>query len=131
MKYYTDKLKEFNEAFKIPVQGNIDEQSILRFSLMKEENEEYRDAPNKKEILDAVTDMLYILAGTIVHHGLEEDIQEAFDIVHASNMSKLDDDGKPLINGEKGVLVPGKPLGKVIKSENFVEPDFTEILKNY
>lgn len=55
-------------------------------------------------------------------------ILEAFDIVHASNMSKLDENGKPVINGENGVFDERKPLGKVLKSNLFVSPDFSELL---
>lgn len=55
-------------------------------------------------------------------------ILEAFDIVHASNMSKLDENGKPVINGENGVFDERKPKGKVLKSKLFKEPDFSELL---
>lgn len=55
-------------------------------------------------------------------------ILEAFDIVHASNMSKLDENGKPVINGENGVFDERKPLKKVLKSNLFKEPDFSELL---
>ena len=134
MKYFLNKLKEFNKAFNVPVDGNLDTPSELRFKLMQEENEEYLDArliedkaESKKEVLDAVTDQLYILCGTILHHGLEDDIQEAFDIVHASNMSKLNDKGEPIINGINGED-KRKPKGKILKSENFKEPCFDSIL---
>jgi predicted HAD superfamily Cof-like phosphohydrolase len=135
MKHYTDKLKEFNKAFGIKTPCNIDASCELRFKLMKEENEEYFDSlfmeDPKKELVDAIADMLYILSGTIVHHGLEDDIQEAFDIVHASNMSKLDDNGKPIINGKNGAYDESRPMGKVLKSNNFKEPDFKNILEKY
>jgi predicted HAD superfamily Cof-like phosphohydrolase len=135
MKHYTNKLKEFNKAFGIKTSGNIDGFCELRFKLMKEENEEYFESlfteNPKKELVDAIADMLYILSGTIVHHGLEDDIQEAFDIVHASNMSKLDDNGKPIINGKNGAYDESRPMGKVLKSNNFKEPDFKNILEKY
>lgn len=55
-------------------------------------------------------------------------ILEAFDIVHASNMSKLGENGKPVINGENGVFDERKPKGKVLKSNLFKDPDFSELL---
>ncbi len=134
MKHFLNKLKEFNKAFNIPVDGNLDTPSELRFKLMLEENKEYIDSMSienkdtrRKEVLDAVTDQLYILCGTILHHGLEDKIQEAFDIVHESNMSKLED-GQPVINGENGVMDWRKPKGKIIKGKDFKEPCFDNIL---
>ncbi len=134
MKQYTDKLKQFNKAFGIEVDGTLDNPSILRFKLLEEENNEYLAAGSiydiqdrRKEVLDAITDSLYIIAGTIVHHGLENDIEEAFDIVHQSNMSKLEN-GKPVVNGENGVFDRKKPVGKIIKGKDFKEPCFDNIL---
>ena len=129
MKYYTDKLKEFNKAFGIKVDGDLDSPCRLRYDLLSEENKEYIQAADgdQEEIIDAITDMLYVLAGTIVHHVFEDRVQEAFDIVHNSNMSKLDDNGKPIINGID-TYDDSKPLGKVLKSQNFVEPCFAKLI---
>ena len=137
MKYYTNKLQEFNRAFKVPVDGTLNKPCELRFKLMREENEEYIEAAQienihdrKKEVLDAVVDQLYILAGTILHHNLQDHIQEAFTVVHKSNMSKLNDEGEPIINGINGED-KRKPKGKILKSENFKEPNFDRILIAY
>jgi hypothetical protein len=133
MKKFLDKLKEFNKAFNIEVSGSINNPSMMRYELAKEENEEYIQATGlgmtlrRKEVVDAIGDQLYILCGTIVEHGLEDEIEEVFDIIHESNMSKLDDNGKPIVND--GVLDPRKPVNKILKSKNFVEPDFTNVLK--
>jgi hypothetical protein len=133
MKKFLDKLKEFNKAFNIEVSGSINNPSMMRYELAKEENEEYIQATGlgmtlrRKEVVDAIGDQLYILCGTIVEHGLEDEIEEVFDIIHESNMSKLDDNGKPIVND--GVLDERKPVNKILKSKNFVEPDFTEVLK--
>mgnify|MGYP003661939058 CR=1 FL=1 len=135
MKKFLDKLKEFNKAFNIEVSGSINNPSMMRHLLMQEENNEYIQATGlgmtlrRKEVVDAIGDQLYILCGTIVEHGLEDEIEEVFDIIHESNMSKLDDDGKPVINGKDFAYDPRRPIGKVLKSKNFVEPDFTEVLK--
>ena len=94
----------------------------LRFNLMKEENEEYLEAVQNNdlvEVADALGDMLYILCGTIVSHGLQHKIEAVFDEIQRSNMSKLDENGKPIYRAD----------GKVMKGANYFKPDFTEILK--
>ena len=134
MKQFINKLKEFNKAFKVPVDGTLDKPSELRFKLMREENEEYIDAlaienkdVKRNEIADAIGDQLYILCGTILHHGLEDKIEAIFNEIHDSNMSKLED-GKPVINGKNGVMDWRKPKGKIIKGKDFKEPCFNSIL---
>ena len=100
-----DAVKEFNEAFKIKYSKNqeadLDESTIeLRYRLMQEENDEYLEAARKKdlvEIADALGDKLYILCGTILAHGLQDKIVEVFDEIQRSNMSKLSEDGTPVI----------------------------------
>ena len=94
----------------------------LRLNLMKEENEEYLEAVQNNdivEIADALGDMLYILCGTILEHGLQHKIEEVFDEIQRSNMSKLGEDGKPIYRED----------GKVMKGPNYFKPNFEEILK--
>ena len=94
----------------------------LRFNLMKEENEEYLEAVQNNdivEIADALGDMLYILCGTILGHGLQHKIEEVFDEIQRSNMSKLGEDGKPIYRED----------GKVMKGPNYFKPNFSAILK--
>ena len=94
----------------------------LRFNLMKEENEEYLEAVQNNdlvEVADALGDMLYILCGTILEHGLQHKIEEVFDEIQRSNMSKLGEDGKPIYRED----------GKVMKGPNYFKPNFEEILK--
>lgn len=94
----------------------------LRFNLMKEENEEYLDAVNKGdlvEIADALGDMLYILCGTIVSHGLQDKIEQVFDEIQRSNMSKLGPDGKPIYRAD----------GKVLKGPKYFKPDLAQFFK--
>ena len=94
----------------------------LRFNLMKEENEEYLEAVQNNdivEIADALGDMLYILCGTILEHGLQHKIEEVFDEIQRSNMSKLGEDGKPIYRED----------GKVKKGPNYFKPNFSDILK--
>jgi predicted HAD superfamily Cof-like phosphohydrolase len=137
MKKQIDKLEQFQIAFNSTYNETPtllkDQDYVLRFNLLKEENEEYLEAcknNDKVEILDALTDQLYIVLGTIVSHGMQDIIEKAFNEVHASNMSKLDNDGKPIINGLNGVLDNTRPVGKVLKSNNFFEPDLKQLINN-
>lgn len=88
---------------------------------MREENEEYLDAANNKdlvEVADALGDMLYILCGTIIEHGMQHKIEEVFNEIQKSNMSKLGADGKPIFRED----------GKVLKGPNYFKPDINSIL---
>ena len=107
------------------------ETAKLRYDLMKEENEEYLEAVENNdlvEVLDALTDQLYILCGTILEHGMQNIIEKCFEEVNRSNMSKLDEVGLPIINGENGVFDPTRPLGKVLKSYNYSPPNIKQFL---
>lgn len=135
MQITINKVAEFQKSF-----GQIINQSPalvkaelagLRFKLMEEENEEYLDAVAANdlvEIADALGDQLYILCGTILTHGMQHIITDVFDEIHRSNMSKLDMDGNPIINGENGVLDTTKEIGKVLKSTNYSEPNLKQFL---
>ncbi|MDE0600075.1 MAG: nucleoside triphosphate pyrophosphohydrolase family protein, partial [Dokdonia donghaensis] len=93
----------------------------LRYNLMKEENEEYLEAANNGdlvEVADALGDMLYILCGTIIEHGMQDKIEEVFNEIQRSNMSKLGEDGKPIYRAD----------GKVLKGPNYFKPDIASIL---
>ena len=107
------------------------ETARLRYDLMKEENEEYLEAVENNdlvEVYDALVDQYYILCGTILEHGMQNIIEKGFEEVQRSNMSKLDDDGKPIINGQNGVFDKTRPLGKVLKSKNYSEPNLNQFL---
>ena len=118
---------EFHSAFGLGINtnptGNLGKnKNMLRFNLMKEENEEYLQAVQNDdivEIADALGDMLYILCGTILEHGLQNKIEAVFKEIQLSNMSKLNTDGKPLYRED----------GKVLKGPNYFKPNFDEILK--
>lgn len=130
MKNLIDKVKEFNKAFNIYKADEVNRNlpDLLRYNLMKEETLEYYESQNLEQIADALGDSLYVLIGTIIYHGLEDKIIDIFNEIQDSNMSKLDDNGKPIINGENGFFDVNKPLGKVLKSNNFVEPNLSKIL---
>lgn len=93
----------------------------LRFNLMDEENREYLEAANNDdlvEVADALGDMLYILCGTILEHGMQYKIEEVFEEIQRSNMSKLGADGKPIYRED----------GKVLKGPNYFKPDIQTII---
>jgi predicted HAD superfamily Cof-like phosphohydrolase len=119
-------VEEFHDAFGLPVRNEPtaelpEKEILLRFNLMKEENEEYLDAARRGdvvEIADALGDMLYILCGTINAHGMQHKIAEVFEEIQRSNMSKLDENGKPIYRED----------GKVMKSDRYFKPDIAAIL---
>ena len=118
-------VENFHEVFKIgnaPVPTLIEERDYtLRFNLIKEENEEYLEACKNGdivEIADALGDQLYILFGTILKHGLQHKIEEVYDEIHRSNMSKLDENGQPIFRED----------GKILKSSLYFRPNIKPIL---
>ena len=127
MKNKLSAVSAFHIAFGLGVNNTptteIDEATMnLRFSLMDEENKEYLDAMKNKdliEVADALGDMLYILCGTIITHGMQDVIDEVFEEIQRSNMSKLGSDGKPIYRED----------GKVLKGPNYFKPDIAKILK--
>jgi predicted HAD superfamily Cof-like phosphohydrolase len=118
----------FHDAFVIennykPTTNLTPEEIQLRYKLMREENEEYLEAANNGdivEIADALGDQLYILCGTILKHGLQDKIVEIFQEIQRSNMSKLDENGKPIYRED----------GKVMKSNLYFKPNIIAILEN-
>ena len=93
----------------------------LRYNLMDEENKEYLEAAQNNdlvEVADALGDMLYILCGTILEHGMQYKIEEVFEEIQRSNMSKLGSDGKPIYRED----------GKVLKGPNYFKPDIKSIM---
>jgi predicted HAD superfamily Cof-like phosphohydrolase len=117
-------LLEFNQAFDIPKLDSPDigsEELIeLRIKLLREEVEEYAEAARTGdlvEVLDALADIGYILAGTILNHGMQNIYDDAFDEVHRSNMAKLVD-GKVLRRED----------GKVMKPQGWTPPQLAQFV---
>jgi predicted HAD superfamily Cof-like phosphohydrolase len=122
-----NSVKEFHEVFGIgsreKPEGTLDEKEyMLRYNLMKEENDEYLEACKRGdlvEIADALGDKMYILFGSILKHGLQHKIEDVFDEIHRSNMSKLDENGKPIYRED----------GKILKSKMYFRPDIKAVLE--
>jgi predicted HAD superfamily Cof-like phosphohydrolase len=120
-------VEKFHDVFKIgnryvPTAVVPENEYMLRYNLIKEENEEYLEACKNGdlvEIADALGDQLYILFGTILRHGLQHKIEEVFDEIQRSNMSKLDENGQPIFRED----------GKILKSNLYFKPDIKSILE--
>ncbi len=121
-----EAVKAFHTAFKIghretPKADLGLDKNLLRYELMREENEEYLEAAKNNdlvEVADALGDMLYILCGTIIEHGMQHKIEEVFTEIQRSNMSKLDKNGEPIYRED----------GKVLKGPNYFKPNIKAIL---
>ena len=121
-------VEKFHKAFSIdnnykPTVDLSSDDIMLRYNLMREENEEYLEAAKDGdmiEVADALGDQLYILCGTILKHGMQDKIVEVFEEIQRSNMSKLDANGNPIYRED----------GKVLKSDLYFKPDIKKILDN-
>ena len=112
-------MKTFGQEVKIKPSFSTDKINKLRIDLIKEELEELTEAMNSKDLLevaDALTDILYVTYGAGQAFGI--DLDKCFDEVQNSNMSKLDENGKPIYNES----------GKVMKGPNYFKPDLSKFV---
>ena len=110
-------MKTFGQDVKYNSSFSTDKINALRINLIKEELDELVEAMNKKdlvEVADALTDILYVTYGA--GHAFGINLDECFEEVQNSNMSKLDNNGKPIYNDK----------GKVMKGPNYFKPDLTK-----
>tara|TARA_B100000941_G_C28406016_1_gene500784 strand:+ start:589 stop:960 length:372 start_codon:yes stop_codon:yes gene_type:complete len=113
-------MKTFGQEVKEKSQLSSEKINKLRISLIEEELDELKSAiyeKNLREIADALTDILYVTYGA--GHAFGINLDDCFDEVQRSNMSKLDTDGKPIYNNN----------GKVMKGPNYFQPDLSKFLK--
>tara|TARA_B100001564_G_C20213638_1_gene478463 strand:+ start:126 stop:503 length:378 start_codon:yes stop_codon:yes gene_type:complete len=114
-------MKTFGQEIKITPSLSTEKINNLRISLIDEELNELKEAiKNKdlKETVDALTDILYVTYGA--GHAFGVNLDQCFDEVQRSNMSKLGENGKPIYNDQ----------GKVMKGPNYFKPDLGKFLKN-
>jgi predicted HAD superfamily Cof-like phosphohydrolase len=123
MSKVADQVREFHEMFGCDISETPDigtkELRKLREDLLREEFSEYLFASFDQdlvEIADALGDMVYVIYGTALAHGI--DLDAVLDEIHASNMSKADADGKPIYRHD----------GKILKGPDFFRPDIERIL---
>ena len=113
-------MKTFGQNVKQSSSFSSEKINALRVSLIKEELDELIEAMNKKdlvEVADALTDILYVTYGA--GHAFGINLDECFEEVQNSNMSKLDNNGKPIYNDS----------GKVMKGPNYFKPDLSKYIK--
>ena len=118
------KVKNFMETFgqevKIKPSLSSDKINKLRYNLIKEELNEFKQALDNNDLLevaDALTDILYVTYGA--GHAFGINLDACFEEVQNSNMSKLGNDGKPIYNDQ----------GKVMKGPNYFKPDLSKFFK--
>jgi predicted HAD superfamily Cof-like phosphohydrolase len=112
-------MKTFGQEVKDKPSFSTDKINKLRLDLIKEEFDELQDAIDKKDLLevaDALTDILYVTYGA--GHAFGIDLDKCFDEVQNSNMSKLDENGKPIYNDS----------GKVMKGPNYFKPNLSKFI---
>ena len=112
-------MKTFGQEVKDKPSFSTDKINKLRLDLIKEELNELTEAMNNKDLLevaDALTDILYVTYGA--GHAFGIDLDKCFEEVQNSNMSKLDDNGKPIYNEH----------GKVMKGPNYFKPDLKKFI---
>ena len=112
-------MKTFGQEVKTKPSFSTNKINKLRLDLIKEELTELTEAMNNKDLLevaDALTDILYVTYGA--GHAFGIDLDKCFEEVQNSNMSKLDDNGKPIYNEN----------GKVMKGPNYFKPDLTKFI---
>lgn len=123
-----ERVQIFHETYGLPVKAapDISDERIntLRVNLLQEEVDELREALEQGdmvEVLDALTDIQYVLDGAYLSFGLHHLKETAFAEVQRSNMSKLGEDGKPLVRESDG---------KILKGPNYSPPDIAQFLKD-
>ena len=112
-------MKTCGQEVKTKASFSTEKINKLRIDLIKEELEELKEAMNNKDLLevaDALTDILYVTYGA--GHAFGIDLDKCFDEVQNSNMSKLDENGKPIYN----------EFGKVMKGPNYFKPDLSKFI---
>ena len=112
-------MSTFGQDIKKKASLSSDKINDLRINLIEEELNEFKEAVSKKdlkEVADALTDILYVTYGA--GHAFGINLDDCFEEVQKSNMSKLGDDGNPIYNEQ----------GKVMKGPKYFKPDLKKFL---
>lgn len=123
-----NKVESFHKAFNQPIRKELTmltpEERELRVKLIQEELDELNEAlkdGDMIEAVDALGDICYLVFGTAALMGCNQVLQQAFDEIHESNMSKLGKDGKPVLRSD----------GKIIKGPNYFPPEIGKIINQF
>lgn len=128
MDRFAEQVDDFNQAFGLldhrATEPSVPpaEVNLLRIQCLVEEIGELAHAlaqEDKAETLDALVDLQYFLSGTVLACGMHHVFEEAFAVVHAANMAKLDADGNPIRDAS----------GRVVKPEGWVAPDLNKFVE--
>jgi predicted HAD superfamily Cof-like phosphohydrolase len=121
-----EMLERFHSTFETPVGEELHliskKRAKLRYDLILEELNEYREAVENDDIVevcDAIVDILYLTYGTAVEHGMKDKLDKMFNEVQNSNMSKLGLNGKPVFRED----------GKILKGPNYFRPNLKQFIK--
>jgi predicted HAD superfamily Cof-like phosphohydrolase len=123
MNKQVDQVREFRSRFNLPIgsestQGMRHVNHALHNKLISEEFQEMIEANNLTERCDAIIDQMYLLIGYAIDLGVADRLEQMFDEVHESNMSKLGPNGMPLYRED----------GKVMKGPNYFRPNLNKII---
>ncbi len=126
MKKQLDDIMQFHEVFGCYIQRSpnaVIPQDIkeVRQRILQEEVDELDDAAQKEDIVavaDALGDIIYVALGTVISYGLQDKFEAIFSEIHRSNMSKLDENGKPILRED----------GKILKSKLYTRPQLSGII---
>ncbi len=123
-----DKVREFHEVYGAAIKASPDisdkDLNQFRLTLLQEELDELKEALQQGDVvetLDALIDLQYVLDGAFLSFGLHGAKDDAFAEVHRSNMSKLGEDGKPVLRESDG---------KVLKGPNYFKPDLEQFIQD-
>ena len=120
----TIDLHEWKDTYKLPYFKFTAKSDLDILKVLEEKINNYKTKQNQSEFIS----MVHCILDLSNYNNIYDILPQLFDEVNASNMSKLDENGKPIIND--GILDPSKPIGKILKGKNYFEPRLKEILEN-
>jgi len=122
------RVEEFHKAFDLPIATSLQPapiaRQVLHFDLLLEEVSEFRDSYHSNDIVgiaDALGDTMFVLISAVIENGLQDVFSDILEEICDSNMSKLDDDGKPIYRAD----------GKVMKGKRYFKPKIKDIIDSY
>lgn len=126
MKKELDDIMDFHQTFQCYIQRSPNavipqDVKVVRQRILQEEVDELEDAAKKEDLVavaDALGDIIYVALGTVISYGLQDKFEKVFAEIHRANMSKLDEQGKPIFRDD----------GKILKSKLYTAPKLEPII---